>query len=459
MAVTGKVYEPKQYNYTPAQQTTPAGQQASTNPQQLRGVSDQTRAQQSRYQNGYNPSESVTQAQANLRQVMASKPTGYSSKYGAALDGILSEIQNPEKFNYSFNNDEMFKYYADLYTQQGRQASNDAMAQAAGLTGGYGNSYAQQAGNQAYQQYLLGLYDKGMDLYDRAYQRYGDQRSDAYNRLNALQSADQIDYGRYRDEYGDWEKERDYYTDRADTEYDRDYDRFVTDRDYWANQAAQENADWWNANQFNEQMRQNDASRELQYNQLNSENQYKYDALQEQQEQFGANYAQNLREFEENIRQYDQNFAEQIRQFNETSKLDWAKLEEDQRQFDANLTEQQRQYNRNIAQGYVNAILAKNQIPSNDLLVAAGLSQEDARKMITQVVVSSGGGGGGSSKSSSSSSGTKKATTPTLSDKEKALQEKLKKTVGIVTTLHAQQKTNTQKTTSGTNYTVKKTTK
>lgn len=440
MAVTNG-YQPKQYKYTNQQQNGQAGQQIDTRSQQLRGTSEQTRAQQAKYQNAYTPSQSVTDAQSRLQQVMNGKPAGYQSKYGAALDGILQQIQNPEGFKYEFNNDELFKSYADLYTQQGRQASMDTMGQAAGLTGGYGNSYAQNAGNQAYQQYLLSLYDRGMDLYDRAYQRYEGDRADRYNRLNALQSADATDYGRYRDEVGDWESERNYYTDRADTEYDRDYQDYLQNREYWQQQAQMENADWWSANQFNEQQRQNDAARQYQYDALNTENQYRYDTLEENQNQFGANYAENQRQYDttlaENQRQFDANFGEnqrqfdanlaenrrqydtsmaenqrqfnanlaenqrqfgesmqeQIREFNETSKLDWEKLEQNQKQFDANLTEEQRQYNQNYAYNMCEAIFAQNQIPSNELLVAAGLSLEDAQKMIEQIVEAGGGGG------------------------------------------------------------------
>ena len=42
--------------------------------------------------------------------------------------------------------------------------SQDTIGSAAALTGGYGNSYAQNAGNQAYNQYLLGLFDQGSNL-------------------------------------------------------------------------------------------------------------------------------------------------------------------------------------------------------------------------------------------------------------------------------------------------------
>ena len=58
MAVTQ--YKPKQYTYQPIQNSAPAGQQASTENQQIRGVSDQTRQKQAQYQQGYTPSQTVT---------------------------------------------------------------------------------------------------------------------------------------------------------------------------------------------------------------------------------------------------------------------------------------------------------------------------------------------------------------------------------------------------------------
>jgi hypothetical protein len=51
----------------------------------------------------------------------------------------------------------------------------DTTGQAAALAGGYGNSYANQVGNQAYQQHLTALNDNIPQLWDRAYQVYQDQ--------------------------------------------------------------------------------------------------------------------------------------------------------------------------------------------------------------------------------------------------------------------------------------------
>ena len=69
-----------------------------------------------------------------------------------------------------------------------------------------------------------------------------------------------------------------------------------------------------------------------------------------------------------------------------------AALEEKQREADANLSEEQRQYNQKVAISYVTDILKNGQMPTNELLVAAGLSYEDAQKLMA--VISAGGGSG-----------------------------------------------------------------
>lgn len=89
-------------------------------------------------------------------------PGSYSAKYDTAplegqLAGWLNEIDSYGDFEYDLNADLLYKQMADNYVQQGQLAMQDAMANAAAMTGGYGNSYAASAGNQAYQQHLTAL--------------------------------------------------------------------------------------------------------------------------------------------------------------------------------------------------------------------------------------------------------------------------------------------------------------
>ena len=135
---------------------------------------------------------------------MGNNPGKYNSRYQSQLDAILNQITNPEEFKYEFNGDEMFKNYADLYTQYGKQGMLDTMGQAMGMTGGYGNSYAQGVGQQAYQQYLLPLYDKGQEFRNFAYQNYRDQLGDLKDAYDRMFGNEQLDYSKYSDAVSQW---------------------------------------------------------------------------------------------------------------------------------------------------------------------------------------------------------------------------------------------------------------
>ena len=73
-----------------------------------------------------------------------------------------------------------YQQYKDHYTQLGKKAMQDTMGQAAALTGGYGSSYTQNVGQQAYISYMQQLGDVVPGLYKLAYDRYQDQGDQLY---------------------------------------------------------------------------------------------------------------------------------------------------------------------------------------------------------------------------------------------------------------------------------------
>lgn len=99
---------------------------------------------------------------------------------------VLQQIFNREKFSYDMNGDALYQQYADIYQNNANLAMQNAMAQSAAMTGGYGNSYAQAAGQQAYAQQMQNLNAVGMDLYDRAYSQYQAEGQDLYNQFATL---------------------------------------------------------------------------------------------------------------------------------------------------------------------------------------------------------------------------------------------------------------------------------
>ena len=86
------------------------------------------------------------------------KPGAYTSQWQGQLSDAIGKILDRKEFSYDVNSDALYQQYKDRYVQGGKMAMMDTLGQAATLTGGYGNSYAQAAGQQAYQGYLQGLY-------------------------------------------------------------------------------------------------------------------------------------------------------------------------------------------------------------------------------------------------------------------------------------------------------------
>lgn len=104
---------------------------------------------------------------------------------------VLDAYINRPDFQYDVNGDALYRHYKDRYTQLGQTAMQDTMGQAAALTGGYGSSYAQNVGQQAYQGYMQQLGDVVPALYRLAYDRYRDKGETLYKTYQSLADQEQ----------------------------------------------------------------------------------------------------------------------------------------------------------------------------------------------------------------------------------------------------------------------------
>ena len=180
------------------------------------------------YEEGKTVTESKNALDAHLKQ----EPGEYKSQWQAQLDETMNKILNREDFSYDFNGDALYQQYKDKYIKQGKMAMEDTIGQASAMTGGYGNSYAQTVGNQAYQASLEQLNDVVPELYQMAYDRYNQEGQDLYNQYAMLGEQESQDYGRYRDQVGDWKTERDYLAGRYDSEREYDYSKYADERTF-----------------------------------------------------------------------------------------------------------------------------------------------------------------------------------------------------------------------------------
>ena len=189
---------------------------------------------------GYTPSDEVTAAQAYRDSVAALEPGAYQSRFEERLQALYDRIAGREAFDYEPEEDEAYQRYARLYAARGAAAMEDTLGTAAALTGGYASSYAQSAGQQAYNGYLQELAALVPELRQAAlaeYQQEGKALQEQYSLLHAQEKAD---YDRWQDERADWQK----LLAAAQAEYEdagsRDQKLYQTMLGYFSDKAEQE---------------------------------------------------------------------------------------------------------------------------------------------------------------------------------------------------------------------------
>ena len=250
-AYSSSSYKAKSTNYTPYEQSDDVRSLRS----QSEGYADQIDSM------SYSPSALVRSYQAKMTDTENNKPDAYVNKWADTQNSLLEEILNEKAFSYTGSdlmNDDMYKMYSEMYEKNARKAMNNAMGEAASLTGGYGSSYSQAAGQQAYDDTMSNMNEIALALADKAYEKYLNDRSNRYNKLSAVNTQEQSDYGKYRDEVGDWQLDRDYYAGRYDATYGQDYQKYqdeVAQAQYLANlyaslygQASSDELSAWQAN-------------------------------------------------------------------------------------------------------------------------------------------------------------------------------------------------------------------
>lgn len=166
-------------------------------------------------------------------QEQARKRPEYAGRYDQALSQALDALMQQPSFRYRLDGDALYKRYRDSAVKNGRLAMEDTLGQGAALTGGYGNSYAQSAGQQAYARQLDALGDRIPELYTLAMEQYRLQTQGLKDKYNLLLGADSRDYGRYTDSLAAWQQEADRLLEAYRTQSKLDYQTYRDDIADW----------------------------------------------------------------------------------------------------------------------------------------------------------------------------------------------------------------------------------
>ena len=184
-----------------------------------------------------------------MQDTDAAKPGPYKSQYEGAiqtiLDGILNGNQKPFDATTDPNYNMLYNQAREKYTTAGQKAMRDTMGQMQAMTGGYGSTAAQIAGGQAYDSYLQALNDQNADLVNLAWQMAQDQTANRYRQLAAANEADATAYGRYADDYNRWLQDRNYNADQYQRMYGNDWNEYQYNTNFdWDQYQADRNLDY-----------------------------------------------------------------------------------------------------------------------------------------------------------------------------------------------------------------------
>lgn len=150
-------------------------------------------------------------AKEKVSYLEKNRPRAYASDYAQDIDALVDSILSREGFSYDPAEDPVYQRYRDQYVYLGKRAMDDAVGSAAALSGGYHNSHAQAAGEQAYQDYLARLSDGMDDMYALALEAYGAETDRMESALHALTEREESAYSRYLDDLDEYNRVLSYY--------------------------------------------------------------------------------------------------------------------------------------------------------------------------------------------------------------------------------------------------------
>ena len=178
---------------------------------------------------GFISSPALEQAYALLQQQQANKPGNYTPIWQDEADAYLSQYENRGPFAYDVTKDALYNQYKDMYVNQGQLASMDVMGQAAAMTGGYGNSYVQSVGQQAYNQYLSQLNAVVPELHQMAHDRYTQDGQQMLNMYDLYLNRENQEYAKHQDSLDRWYQEVARLQSDYDSQYAKEYAKYRDD--------------------------------------------------------------------------------------------------------------------------------------------------------------------------------------------------------------------------------------
>lgn len=190
----------------------------------------------------YSDSAATQQAKSNAenaeRQYTSTVNGGYSSKYASSINELVNKYDNNNTFNWNPEGSSEYQGYKEKYKREGQRQMEDTQGSFAANTGGYANSYAQAAGQRAYNAKMDELAEKIPALRQTALNNWSNQQEQTMNQISMMQGLDNTQYQRYRDNVSDRYNFMNYYQNKYSTSKGLDMSAFSSELSRWQSQMS-----------------------------------------------------------------------------------------------------------------------------------------------------------------------------------------------------------------------------
>lgn len=162
--------------------------------------------------------ESANQLREKYRTMGGTGSAYGDSGYKQTLDALAGRSFE------TWKQGDSYKALEKSYTAAGQKAMQDTLAQLSARTGGLASTYAGQAGQQVYSDYLN-------EMENAAYDRYQDENAELYNLLEAQRSAEATEYARLLDRISMGQQAEETEYKRSQAAEQQSYERGLLERE------------------------------------------------------------------------------------------------------------------------------------------------------------------------------------------------------------------------------------
>ncbi len=162
---------------------------------------------------------------------------GYTGSYEWNIRQLADKYINNE-FKWNADDSSEYQQYKSKYQREAEKQQENIQGSYSANTGGYSNSYAQAAGQKAFNSYMDELQEKIPSLKQSAYQNWSQEQETTLNQIGVMQGLDDTQYQRYRDTVQDYYDFMNYYETKYNTSKGLDMSAFQNELSKWQSQLS-----------------------------------------------------------------------------------------------------------------------------------------------------------------------------------------------------------------------------